>query len=175
MTNLFTRSPISRRSFLGTVGGVAAASALGPRLSWGADELNVLVWCDHADPKLLQPFEQAHNVRVNVKTYEGTGTALSIIEQSQPGDWDVFVIDAPDVPQVAKQGLLAPLNKNDYPWNDLFEQIRNAPYGHDVRSMGAAMGGHWGSNVDRSMRAKQQAQKVNTSKADEEEDDITMA
>ena len=77
MTNLFTRSPISRRSFLGTVGGVAAASALGPRLSWGADELNVLVWCDHADPKLLQPFEQAHNVRVNVKTYEGTGTALS--------------------------------------------------------------------------------------------------
>ena len=128
MTNLFARSSINRRSFLGTMGGVAAASALGPRLSWAADELNILVWCDHADPKLLQPFEQAHNVRVNVKTYEGTGTALSIIEQSQPGDWDVFVIDAPDVPQVAKQGLLASLNKDDYPWDDLFEQIRNAPY-----------------------------------------------
>jgi len=128
MTNLSVRSSISRRSFLGTMGGVAAASALGPRLSWAADELNILVWCDHADPKLLQPFEQAHNVRVNVKTYEGTGTALSIIEQSQPGDWDVFVIDAPDVPQVAKQGLLASLNKDDYPWDDLFEQIRNAPY-----------------------------------------------
>ena len=128
MTNLFARSSISRRSFLGTMGGVAAASALGPRLSWAADELNILVWCDHADPKLLQPFEQAHNVRVNVKTYEGTGTALSIIEQSQPGDWDVFVIDAPDVPQIAKQGLLASLNKDDYPWDDLFEQIRNAPY-----------------------------------------------
>ena len=128
MTNLSVRSSISRRSFLGTMGGVAAASALGPRLSWAADELNILVWCDHADPKLLQPFEQAHNVRVNVKTYEGTGTALSIIEQSQPGDWDVFVIDAPDVPQIAKQGLLASLNKDDYPWDDLFEQIRNAPY-----------------------------------------------
>ena len=128
MTNLFARSSINRRSFLGTMGGVAAASALGPRLSWAADELNILVWCDHADPKLLQPFAQAHNVRVNVKTYEGTGTALSIIEQSQPGDWDVFVIDAPDVPQVAKQGLLASLNKDDYPWDDLFEQIRNAPY-----------------------------------------------
>ncbi|MDH3690271.1 MAG: extracellular solute-binding protein [Gammaproteobacteria bacterium] len=128
MSNPFVRRSISRRSFLGTMGGVAAASALGPRLSWAADELNILVWCDHADPKLLQPFEQAHNVRVNVKTYEGTGTALSIIEQSQPGDWDVFVIDAPDVPQVAKQGLLAALNKDDYPWDDLFEQIRNAPY-----------------------------------------------
>ena len=119
---------ITRRSVL--VGGaqLLTASAILPRLANAADELNVLVWCDHADPKLLQPFEQAHNVRVNVKTYEGTGTALSVIEQSQPGDWDVFVIDAPDVPQVAKQGLLAPLNKDDYPWNDLFEQIRNAPY-----------------------------------------------
>ena len=38
------------------------------------------------------------------------------------------MIDAPDVPQVAKQGLLASLNKDDYPWDDLFEQIRNAPY-----------------------------------------------
>ena len=119
---------ITRRSVL--VGGaqLITASTMLPRFANAADELNVLVWCDHADPKLLQPFEQAHNVRVNVKTYEGTGTALSVIEQSQPGDWDVFVIDAPDVPQVAKQGLLAPLNKDDYPWDDLFEQIRNAPY-----------------------------------------------
>ena len=95
---------ITRRSVL--VGGaqLLTASAILPRVANAADELNVLVWCDHADPKLLQPFEQAHNVRVNVKTYEGTGTALSVIEQSQPGDWDVFVIDAPDVPQVAKQG-----------------------------------------------------------------------
>ena len=128
MTNLFARSSISRRSFLGTINNITTTNTLKPQLSWATNELNILVWCDHADPKLLQPFEQAHNVRVNVKTYEGTGTALSIIEQSQPGDWDVFVIDAPDVPQVAKQGLLASLNKDDYPWDDLFEQIRNAPY-----------------------------------------------
>lgn len=121
--------PLSRRQFIGTAAAaITAPAVLTPRGVRAADELNILVWCDHADPKLIQPFEKAHNVRVNVKTYEGTGTALSIVEQSKPGDWDVFVIDAPDVPQVAKQGLLAELNKADYPWDDLFEQIRNAPY-----------------------------------------------
>ena len=53
--------------------------------------------------------------------------------------------------------------------------MRNAPYGHDVRQMASAMGAHWGSNVDRTMKAKQQAQKVNTSAPDDEDDDITMA
>ncbi|MDH3694406.1 MAG: spermidine/putrescine ABC transporter substrate-binding protein [Gammaproteobacteria bacterium] len=119
---------VSRRHFLSGMAGLAATTTLWPTVARAEDELNILVWCDHADPKLIDPFEKKHNVRVNVKTYEGTGTALSIIEQSQPGDWDVFVIDAPDVPQVAKQGILAELNKSDYPWDDIFEQIRNAPY-----------------------------------------------
>ncbi|MGI9302446.1 MAG: ABC transporter substrate-binding protein [Gammaproteobacteria bacterium] len=119
---------IGRRQFLSGMAGLAATGALWPRLGRAEDELNILVWCDHADPKLIEPFQKAHNVRVNVKTYEGTGTALSIIEQSRPGDWDVFVVDAPDVPQVARQGILAELNKGDYPWDDIFEQIRNAPY-----------------------------------------------
>ena len=55
-------------------------------------------------------------------------------------------------------------------------QIRNAPYGHDARSMASAMGKNWGSNVERSIKAREQAQKVNTSSADpDDEDDITMA
>ena len=41
--------------------------------------------------------------------------------------------------------------------------------------MASAMGAHWGSSVDRTMKAKQQAQKVNTSAPDDEDDDITMA
>ena len=70
-------------------------------------ELNALVWCDHTDPELIRPFEEAHDVRVNLKEYEGTGTALSIIEQSQPGDWDVLVVDGIDVPRVVEAGSWA--------------------------------------------------------------------
>jgi hypothetical protein len=60
-------------------------------------------------------------------------------------------------------------------WIDEAEEneIRNAPYGHDTRHMAAAMGGHWGSNVDRSIKAKAQAAAVNTSKPDDPDDDIT--
>lgn len=118
----------SRRTFLSSVAGVAAASVALPRRAYAAGELNILVWCDHADSKLLKPFEAAHDIKVNAKTYEGTGTALSILEQSSPGDWDVIVIDAPDVPQVADLGILTELPDELAPWDDIFPQLRNAPY-----------------------------------------------
>jgi spermidine/putrescine transport system substrate-binding protein len=89
-----------------------------------AKELNVLTWCDHTDSALLKPFEQKHGVRINMKEYDGTGVALALLEQSQPGDWDVFVIDSIDVKRVVKLGLLEPLNRKDFPWNDIFPEIR---------------------------------------------------
>jgi len=89
----------------------------------GATELNALVWCDHTDPELLAPFEEANNVKVNVKDYDGTGVALGILEQSQPGEWDVFVVDSVDVPRVVEAGILAPLNPDDYPWDDFFPDV----------------------------------------------------
>jgi spermidine/putrescine transport system substrate-binding protein len=89
-----------------------------------ATELNALVWCDHTDPELLRPFEEEHGVTVNVRDYEGTGVALGILEQSQPGDWDVFVVDSVDVPRVAEAGWLAELDRDDFPWDDFFEAVR---------------------------------------------------
>lgn len=88
-----------------------------------AEELNALVWCDHTDPELIGPFEEANGVKVNLKDYEGTGTALSIVEQSQPGDWDVFVVDGVDVPRVAAAGILAPLPEGSVPTGDLFPEL----------------------------------------------------
>ena len=87
-------------------------------------ELNALVWCDHTDPALLEPFEKQFDVKVNVKDYEGTGTALALIEQSRPGDWDVFVVDSVDVPRVVEAGLLAPLPEAEFPWADIFPELR---------------------------------------------------
>jgi spermidine/putrescine transport system substrate-binding protein len=75
--------------------------------SAAAQQLNALVWCDHADPALLEPFEKANGVKVNVKEFEGTGAGMAIIEQSQPGDWDVMVIDSIDVPRAVEKNLFA--------------------------------------------------------------------
>ncbi len=91
----FIRTSTKYTAFVGGIVALLMAST-----APAAEELNALVWCDHTDPALIQPFEEKHNVRVNLKEYEGTGTALAIVEQSQPGDWDVFVVDGVDVPRV---------------------------------------------------------------------------
>src|SRR6478609_2229635 len=89
----------------------------------GAAELNALIWCDHSDPALLKPFEDANGAKVNVKEFEGTGAGLAIVDQSQPGDWDVMVIDSTDVPRGVAKGLFEPLPEDKLPFGDLFPQV----------------------------------------------------
>lgn len=119
--------PLSRRSVLAGMVAGAGSMAL-PQTVSAAGELNVLAWCDHADAKLIEPFGKEHGLTVNVKTYEGTGTGLSIIEQSQPGDWDVFMVDATDAPRIAAQGILSELPEDIAPWDDMFPQLRDSPF-----------------------------------------------
>lgn len=88
------------------------------------DELNALIWCDHADPGLLEPFETANDVKVNVREYEGTGAALALLEQSRPGDWDVFVVDGIDVPRVVALDLLAELPAEALPLDTIFPEVQ---------------------------------------------------
>jgi len=87
------------------------------------EELNALVWCDHTDAALIEPFEKANNVKVNLKEYEGTGTALSIVSQSRPGDWDVFVVDGVDVPRAVEAGILAEIPVGSVSTADFFPEV----------------------------------------------------
>lgn len=119
---------LPRRRFLKTSAAALAAPAILPSRAFANEELNILVWCDHADPKLIDPFAEQFGVTVNVKTYEGTGTAISLLEQSGEGEWDVLVVDAPDVPQVAELGYLAELPEDIAPWGEIFPQLTNAPW-----------------------------------------------
>ncbi len=114
---------------LGGLAVVATSTGLMSAAS-AAEELNALVWCDHTDPALIEPFEKKFGVKVNLKEYGGTGEALAIIEQSQPGDWDVFVVDGVDVPGVVASGLLAELPQDELPLDDVFDavQMRDATF-----------------------------------------------
>lgn len=88
-----------------------------------AQELNALVWCDHTDPELVAPFEEKFGVKVNVKEYEGTAAGLAILDQSQPGDWDVMVIDAVDVGRAVEAGKLAEIPADQLPTADFFPEL----------------------------------------------------
>ncbi|MFT4148777.1 MAG: spermidine/putrescine ABC transporter substrate-binding protein [Paracoccaceae bacterium] len=100
---------------------LALAAGLAPAAM--AQELNALIWCDHADPALLEPFEKAHGVKVNTKEFEGTAAGMTILEQSQPGDWDVMVIDGVDVHRAVERDLFAPLPADQMATGDYFPQI----------------------------------------------------
>ncbi len=108
-----TRTLLASTPLLACLAGTAAAQT----------ELNALVWCDHTDPALIEPFEAAHDVKVNLREYEGTGAALALLEQSRPGDWDVLVIDGIDVFRAVEAGILAPLPAADLPIADFFPQV----------------------------------------------------
>ena len=64
-----------RAAILLGCGAIMAMAVLLPfgRSAAAAAELNALVWCDHSDPNLLKPFEEANGVKVNLKEFEGTG------------------------------------------------------------------------------------------------------
>ena len=91
--------------------------------SVSAADLNALIWCDHADPALLKPFEDANGIKVNVKEFEGTGAGLAIVDQSQPGYWDIMVIDSIDIPRGVEKGLFEALPEDQLPLGDLFAEV----------------------------------------------------
>ncbi len=105
------------------VQGLTALALLTAATPGLAQELNALVWCDHTDPALIAPFEEKFGVRVNLKEYEGTAAGLAILEQSQPGDWDVLVIDAVDVPRAVEGGYLAELPADKLATADFFPEL----------------------------------------------------
>jgi len=111
------------RMFLSTTILAGLAGLAGAGNAEAQDTLNALVWCDHTDAALIEPFEEAHDVRVNLREYEGTGAALALLEQSRPGDWDVLVIDGIDVFRAVEAGILAPLPDDELPTADFFPEV----------------------------------------------------
>ena len=110
----------------GSLLGIVAVAAFVLNITGTAratEDLNVIGWCDITDPELNGPFEEAFDVRINVKVHEDPAVAQTLIEQSAPGDWDVFHTDATLVPTHVEAGLLAELDPNDFPLDDIFPQV----------------------------------------------------
>jgi len=106
---------------LAAVTGVTVLTAFSSALA--QDTLNALVWCDHTDPALIEPFEKAHGVKVNLKEYSATGEGISIIEQSRPGDWDILVVDTVDVLRLVDMDLLAELPESALTLADILQDL----------------------------------------------------
>jgi spermidine/putrescine transport system substrate-binding protein len=126
---------ISRRDFLKGVSMVAGAGAVGGSFltacggagSPGGESnvLNFLSWPGHGDPEFVGPFEEQHGVQVKTKEYVGGDQAVSIINSTPPGTFDVVLLDAEYVPLVQRTGRLMELDPADYPFNDYWPEFRH--------------------------------------------------
>lgn len=125
---------MDRRAFL-KAAGVAGSALLGwpgllPRLARAQGTLRALTWPGYDEPGVIGPFEQRHRVTVQSRIYNDSGVALSLLQQSAPGEWDVAIIDTAYIERAARAGLLEPLPEDLVDWDSFLSVYQRFPEGY---------------------------------------------
>jgi spermidine/putrescine transport system substrate-binding protein len=106
-------------------------------------EINILTWSGYEESRIIKPFEEKYNCKVNYKTFENSENMLTIWSASKPGTWDVVNPDESFVPSLIKQGKLKPLDPNKFPMDDFFPQFKHFDQHWDGNTM-YAVPSRWG-------------------------------
>ena len=116
--------PITSRLNIGVI--IIGMLMLASR-SFASEELNIMSWCDHSDPEVFRAFEEEHGVRINAKDYYDTSTALTLLNNSEPGDWDVLSLDVTVLGSVVENfpGVLLELDPADFPYEDIYPPMNS--------------------------------------------------
>jgi spermidine/putrescine transport system substrate-binding protein len=132
---------ISRRELLRRAGGLAAGLGIAPILAacgtsprptadgGEGDELtgpvNVLAWDGYDNPDVVNGFQEAYGVELNVRIHGNNATGAATLE-AEPGRWDVINVDNDWIQRLARQELIKPLNREDYPHiDDMWEPFQD--------------------------------------------------
>ena len=120
---------LSRRGFMKgatALAGTAALSSTFAGRNAGAQEntLTYLSWPGHADPFIVEPFEQEHGVKVVGKEYVGGEQMLALVNQSPPGTYDVILSDREYIVQLRDAGFIDKMNPADYPFDDFWPEFQ---------------------------------------------------
>jgi len=123
----------TRRGFLkGSAAAAAAIAATGvtKRVVWSQENtLNYLCWPGHGAEEVVGEFEAANNVKIVPKEYVGGEAMLALINQSDPGTYDVVLSDREYITMLRAGGLIDEMNPNDYAFDDFWPEFREMP-GH---------------------------------------------
>lgn len=99
-------------------GVLAAAGITAVGLVWGAGqamadgELHIYNWGNYTNPKLIEKFEAAHNVKVTLDDYDSNETMLAKVQAGATG-YDIVVPGDYMVAIMIKEGLLAETKPNE--------------------------------------------------------------
>lgn len=156
---------LSRRRFMQSSGGIAAATAFpmiitSNKAMASPTELNMLAWYGHGEQDVVAEFEAVHNVKFRPKYYAGGDNMLALIAQSPPGTYDIILSDGEFVQQLNQADYIEQLDPSDYPIDDfIHDDFKQFP-GHwrDGKLYSAMVRfGHLGVAYNRNVLTAQEA------------------
>ena len=106
--------------------------------------VNLLCWVGWDERDLLEPFENAHDIKVNYKTFVSDDAMFSLVLAS-PGTYDLVVSGPEYVEKLYQAGKLAQLDANDYDFSQYFDRFKNFPFTRYDGDLYAVMM-RWGVN-----------------------------
>ena len=121
---------LSRRGFMKGATALAGTAALsstfaGRKANAQENTLTYLSWPGHADPYIVEPFEQEHGVKVVGKEYVGGENMLALVNQSPPGTYDVILSDREYIVQLRDAGFIDKMDPADYPFDDFWPEFQS--------------------------------------------------
>ncbi len=93
------------------------------------NKLNLFIWSEYIDPKLVAGFEKEFDCKVNIDLYEDAESMLAKIQGGGVSLYDVVVPPDHIVQTMVKLNLLAPLRLQNIPnFTNLDETFTNPPF-----------------------------------------------
>ena len=89
---------------------VAALSGCAPRIS----VLRLYMWSDYLAPELITAFEQTHNCRIEIDTFDSNETMYAKVKAGS-GGYDIILPSSYQVSLMAQDNMLRPLDKELLP------------------------------------------------------------
>ena len=102
---------------------VPEEAAMADEDKFRGETLNALLWTSWAIPGLIEPFEEKYGVTVNIKEYENTPAAITLLNAEDPGFYDVIVVDTAGVNIFVANEYLEPLDMSRFDVSDWFEPL----------------------------------------------------
>src|SRR6185295_7208859 len=119
-----------QRSSIGVLGRVAAMVLFSAALSLpAAQQLNLFIWSEYIDPKVVADFEKQFDCKVTIDLYEDDAAMMAKLQGGGAALFDVVVPPDHKVKALIQLGLIAPLRQENLPnLKNLDEKFASPPY-----------------------------------------------
>ena len=95
---------------------VLVVSLLVTASAWAQkNKLNIFIWSEYIDPKIIEQFSKENDCKVTVDLYEDNESMMAKLEGGGDSLYDICVPSDYIIPALIKNGLLAPLRKENIP------------------------------------------------------------